>query len=131
MFRASAENLKKALSAASEEKKKALKLLEEKMDKKREDAVLKARQEEQRIASDQLADLKNLYEQRIYQMNEVIKTKKKEIEHLYNDCKLTEARKLKAEKELLDLTGEFQKFINSSSGYQEGQADYLICLDQK
>ncbi|XP_013378631.1 uncharacterized protein C6orf163 homolog [Lingula anatina] len=121
-----AEKLAQAMKEASDQKKRALENLKQKMLKEKEDAVAEARLQEQKIAATKLAETKQDYDNQIRLLNLEIEQRNGEIKRLNGELKDMEKQKMLTEKQLFGLREEFQNFINSAYGYEEGEADYLM-----
>ncbi|CAH1784278.1 unnamed protein product [Owenia fusiformis] len=116
-----------ALAACAADKQSALEQLTEKMTAIKVDAVRVARAQEQEIAAQKLADMKNYYEHQISVLKETIQGRIAEIDQLHNDIKELEILKAKVEKELKSTRNEFQNFIDMcSKKYDRGQSEFMI-----
>ncbi|XP_006815474.1 uncharacterized protein C6orf163-like [Saccoglossus kowalevskii] len=110
----------------AEEKQKALKELQDKLVREKERAVSETMNRERKVAAAEVASIKAAHSQQVNYLEYQIRTHYINHQEALKEITRLEKEKAQLQEEYTELKQEFQSFINKSSGFEEGQADFLL-----
>ncbi|XP_077992605.1 uncharacterized protein C6orf163-like [Glandiceps talaboti] len=121
-----AEKEKETARKAAEDKKQALAEQKMKLLREKELAVSEAIRRERKVAADELARVNAAHAQQVDYLEYQIRTHYSNHQQAVQEIARLEDEKKEMEEKNAEIKKEFQNFINKCSGFQEGQADFLL-----
>ncbi|KAI8490751.1 hypothetical protein Bbelb_315440 [Branchiostoma belcheri] len=121
-----ADEAAETAKAADEDKKKALSNQHDQFQKDLAAAIARTREEEEKKHARHLASLQAEHDHELAQMRKVLKSRELELRQITKQLDDMTSLKTKLEGDLLEMRQEFTRFAERCSGFQEGQADFLL-----
>ncbi|XP_072037313.1 uncharacterized protein [Amphiura filiformis] len=115
-----------AAKKAAEEQKNALKALEAKKNDERVQAILTAQRQEKRTAADELAKVRKEHSQEIALLKEKIKEWEGINQETWKEVEKEQKEKEDWIEEYRKLKVSYQRFIDGTNGFNQGQAEFLL-----